>query len=243
MAITTTGSIYHFKDDLGNPLIGGKVYTYEYNTSQPKDTYKTGARITPHKNPIILDDTGSVEWYLIDDYTIRVFDADDVFIEEQDIVTPTKVRIDQLSDSFDLLKSELKDAAYKEVGIEPEKIPLNSNLGTAAYKSFIKDANGFIREEGSTSEVVIKDAAGVATANGIQAGVGAPKIAYKKFVLPSGTSTVAHGLNRNKILGISGVYVSGVERYPYAGAKVSTTILDATQNSVSERHILITYEV
>lgn len=116
MPITTTGSIYYFKDDLGNPLVGGKVYTYEYKTSKPKDTYKTGARITPHTNPVILNDSGSVEWYLKDDYTLRVFDANDVFLEEQDIVAPSKAQLDVVSDKLDLLLSELGDAAYKYVG-------------------------------------------------------------------------------------------------------------------------------
>ena len=106
-----------------------------------------------------------------------------------------------------------------------------------------KDANGFLRDSNSTAETVVADATGSVAVNSIQAGIGAPKIAYKKFFLPSGTPTVAHGLNRGKILDISGVYVNDVERYPYTNAKVNATILDATQNSTTERHILITYEV
>jgi|GEM_PF-2625064 len=106
-----------------------------------------------------------------------------------------------------------------------------------------KDANGFLRDSNSIAETVAADATGNVAVASIQAGVGAPKIAYKKFVLPSGTPTVAHGLNRDKILDISGVYVSGAERYPYTGAKVNATILDAAPDAVNERHILITYEV
>ena len=343
MPITTTGSIVYFKDDLGQPLIGGKVYTYEYSTSKPKDVYKTAVRELPHTNPVILNDSGSVEWYLKGDYTIRVYTSEDVFVEEFNIVTPSKVQVDEVSDSLNLLKSELKNAAYRDTGTAAAQVPLNSDLGTAAYKnvgtaagnvmevgafglgvnvfsysqipagsfastnSFFswtdatgatgnaggtgymyglncvwqdsaaafqigrttggssdikwrsseqkqwhtfytsqnttKDPNGFLRDSNSNSDVVIKDAAGVATVNGIQAGVGAPKIAYKKFVLPSGTPTVAHGLNRDKILDIRGVYVSGTERYSYNGAKVDATILDAASASIHERHILITYEV
>lgn len=243
MPITTTGSIVYFKDDLGLPLIGGKVYTYEYSTSKPKDIYKTAVRELPHTNPVILNDSGSVEWYLKGDYTIRVYTSEDVFVEEFNIVTPSKVQVDEVSDSLNLLKSELKNAAYRDTGTAAEQVPLNSDLGTAAYKSFSEDANGFIRKEGSTTEVVIKDAAGVAAFNGIQAGVGAPKIAYKKFVLPVGVKTVKHGLNRDKILSIIGVYINGDDRYLYTGAKVVATTLVAENNAVSERHVLITYEV
>ena len=243
MPITTTGSIVYFKDDLGLPLIGGKVYTYEYSTSKPKDIYKTAVRELPHTNPVILNDSGSVEWYLKGDYTIRVYTSEDVFVEEFNIVTPSKVQVDEVSDSLNLLKSELKNAAYRDTGTAAAQVPLNSDLGTAAYKSFSEDANGFIRKEGSTTEAVIKDAAGVATVNGIQAGLDAPKIAYKKFVLPAGTTTVVHGLNIDKILDMGGVYVSDVGRYPYANAKVNATILEAAATSIYERHILITYEV
>ena len=346
MPITTTGSIVYFKDDLGQPLIGGKVYTYEYSTSKPKDTYKTAVRELPHTNPVILNDSGSVEWYLKGDYTIRVYTSEDVFVEEFDIVTPSKVQVDEVSDSLNLLKSELKNAAYRDTGTDGAQVPLNSDLGTAAYKnvgaeadnvmqvgafglgvsgnvtpaantalrplsgfgviygvsaedtsaipsfqhtittswsdvsggvqlllgligdkkfgyrnwdsstgkwgSYIAvrtsvntsiDANGFLRDSNSIAETVAADATGNVAVASIQAGIGAPKIAYKKFVLPSGTPTVVHGLNRDKILNISGVYVSGVERYSYAGAKVNATILDAAPTSIFERHILITYEV
>lgn len=110
-------------------------------------------------------------------------------------------------------------------------------------RNVTKDANGFLRDSNSIAETVAADATGNVAVASIQAGVGAPKIAYKKFVLPSDTPTVAHGLNRDKILDISGVYVSGVERYPYTQAKVNATILDAAPSSTFERHILITYEV
>lgn len=243
MPITTTGSIVYFKDDLGLPLIGGKVYTYEYSTSKPKDIYKTAVRELPHTNPVILNDSGSVEWYLKGDYTIRVYTSEDVFVEEFNIVTPSKVQVDEVSDSLNLLKSELKNAAYRDTGTAAEQVPLNSDLGTAAYKSFSEDANGFIRKEGSTTEVVIKDAAGVAAVNGIQAGVGAPKIAYKKFVLPLGVTTVKHGLNRDKILAVSGVYIDGALHRLITNLPVAATTLEVGSTSNFERHILITYEV
>lgn len=98
-------------------------------------------------------------------------------------------------------------------------------------------------QQGAWKEVVAKNAAGNIDVSSIQAGIGAPKLAYRKFVLPAGVRTVEHGLNRDKILGVSGVYVSGDERYNYAQAKVNATILDASNTSVYERHILITYEV
>lgn len=262
MPITSTGAIYYFKDDLGNPLIGGKVYTYEYNTSQPKDTYKTGARITPHTNPVILNDSGSVEWYLKGDYTIRVYTSEDVFVEEFNIVSPSKVQVDEVSDSLNLLKSELKNAAYHDTGTAAAQVPLNSDLGTAAYKDVTQDANGFIRDASSEKQAAVADASGVVVANGIQAGVGAPKVAYKKVTgtMPSdGTLQVPHGLNDSKILdynilvsaadGKTASYRDSIGTFHNFKAHIESSRFHITvttnSNQVTRRpfRIIITYEV
>lgn len=84
MEITTSGTRAVFKDDLGQPLIGGKVYTYVMGTSTPKDAYRTAKLAAPHTNPIILDDAGSSELYLDGGYKLRVYDLNDVFVDEVD---------------------------------------------------------------------------------------------------------------------------------------------------------------
>ncbi|NIW45236.1 MAG: hypothetical protein GWN30_10925, partial [Gammaproteobacteria bacterium] len=45
-------------DDNGDPLSGGKIYTYIAGTSTPKTTYSDRSLSTPHTNPIILDSRG-----------------------------------------------------------------------------------------------------------------------------------------------------------------------------------------
>lgn len=186
MPITTTGSIVYFKDDLGQPLIGGKVYTYEYSTSKPKDIYKTAVRELPHTNPIILNDSGSVEWYLKGDYTIRVYTSEDVFVEEFDIVTPSKVQVDEVSDSLNFLKSELKNAAYRDTGTASAQVPLNSDLGTAAYKDVGAEA-GNVMEVGAfglggSARVVITD---TSMADHLEKTLGKSELVYS--VVPSAT--------------------------------------------------------
>lgn len=84
MPLQSTGTKAFFTDDLGQPLIGGKVYTYAVGTSTPKAAYQTSLLQTPHTNPIILDDAGSVNLYLNGGYRLRVFDANDVFVDEVD---------------------------------------------------------------------------------------------------------------------------------------------------------------
>lgn len=63
MAVTLSsfgGVGAQFFDNSGNPLTGGKIYTYAAGTTTPQTTYTTSAGSTPHSNPIILDSAGRV---------------------------------------------------------------------------------------------------------------------------------------------------------------------------------------
>lgn len=47
-----------FTDDAGNPLVGGKLYTYDAGTSSPRPTYSDTAGSIPNTNPVVLDARG-----------------------------------------------------------------------------------------------------------------------------------------------------------------------------------------
>jgi len=49
-----------FFDNNGNPLSGGKMYSYVAGTTTPQATYTSGSGVTAHSNPIILDSGGRV---------------------------------------------------------------------------------------------------------------------------------------------------------------------------------------
>jgi hypothetical protein len=49
-----------FFDNNGNPLSGGKIYTYDAGTSTPLATYTSSSGNTAHTNPIILNAAGRV---------------------------------------------------------------------------------------------------------------------------------------------------------------------------------------
>jgi len=49
-----------FFDNNGNPLSGGKLYTYAAGTTTPLATYTTSVGNVPHTNPIIFDSAGRV---------------------------------------------------------------------------------------------------------------------------------------------------------------------------------------
>lgn len=52
------GAGWQFFDDNGDPLSGGKIYTYEAGTTTPLVTYTSRDGIIPNANPIILDAAG-----------------------------------------------------------------------------------------------------------------------------------------------------------------------------------------
>lgn len=54
------GAGAQFFDNNGNPLSGGKLYTYAAGTTTPVSTYTSAAGSTLHTNPIVLDSAGRV---------------------------------------------------------------------------------------------------------------------------------------------------------------------------------------
>jgi len=59
------GAGAQFFDNNGDPLAGGKIYTYAAGTTTPVVTYQDYAGAAEHTNPIILDAAGRVPSYEI----------------------------------------------------------------------------------------------------------------------------------------------------------------------------------
>ena len=54
------GAGTQFFDNNGNPLSGGKLYTYSAGTTTPQATYTSSSGAEFHTNPIVLDSAGRV---------------------------------------------------------------------------------------------------------------------------------------------------------------------------------------
>lgn len=61
-----------FTDVNGNPLAGGKVWTYEAGTSNPKVTYTDSTGTVQNTNPVILNAAGEANIWIRGAYKIRV---------------------------------------------------------------------------------------------------------------------------------------------------------------------------
>jgi hypothetical protein len=81
--------VLHFDDINGRPLVGGKLYTYNANSSTPAPTYRNKSGTLLNENPISLDERGECEVWLVDGIRYKmvlvdpigtqVWEADDVF--------------------------------------------------------------------------------------------------------------------------------------------------------------------
>ena len=64
MAYNYSGGRFQAFDSSGDPLAGGKVYTYYAGTTTPLASYTTQAATTPNANPVILDSAGRASIWL-----------------------------------------------------------------------------------------------------------------------------------------------------------------------------------
>ena len=76
-----------FFDNNGDPLAGGKIYSYEAGTSTPKATYSEATGTTANANPVVLDSRGEASIYLSGTYKIVLKDADDFQLWSMDNVS------------------------------------------------------------------------------------------------------------------------------------------------------------
>ena len=65
-------------DANGDPLAGGKVYTYEPGTTTPKPSYTDNTGGTANANPVILDANGEASIWLNGFYKIILKNSADV---------------------------------------------------------------------------------------------------------------------------------------------------------------------
>jgi hypothetical protein len=64
MAVLAPQPKAQFFDASGNPLVGGKVYTYAAGTTTPLETYTSALATTANTNPVILDSRGECNlWF------------------------------------------------------------------------------------------------------------------------------------------------------------------------------------
>lgn len=75
MAILLPEGKQSFTNSAGVPLVGGKLYTYDAGTSNPRATYSDAAGTVPNANPVILDARGEATVFWSGTYKVVLKDA------------------------------------------------------------------------------------------------------------------------------------------------------------------------
>ena len=85
MAVLAPFVFWQLLDNNGDPLSGGKVYSYEAGTTTPKDTFTDPSEDTANANPVILDSAGRADiWLEEGPYKFILTDSDDAEIKTVD---------------------------------------------------------------------------------------------------------------------------------------------------------------
>ena len=87
MAVLYSQHFVQFFDDNGDPLNGGKLYTYEAGTTTPKATYTTEAGDVANANPVILDSAGRATVFIDGSYKFALYTSADVLVKTTDNIT------------------------------------------------------------------------------------------------------------------------------------------------------------
>jgi hypothetical protein len=78
VGVITNYPLFHGFYPNGDPLIGGRLYTYQAGTSTPMACYHDAAATQPHQNPIVLDDRGEALIHITSPMLWALKDQDEV---------------------------------------------------------------------------------------------------------------------------------------------------------------------
>lgn len=173
-------------DSNGNPLAGGKLYTYKAGTTTPLATYSDRAGTTANTNPVILDSNGEAVIYLIGDYKFVLKDSNDVTIWTLDNIKGIEDYFTDIDDYEDDLAT-----AVTQIGSTAKTLLINKAITISADVTVPSNITLWFTHGGS-----ISDGGGTAslTINGsIEAGF------YKIFDF-TGTGSVNFGIGYIKEL-------------------------------------------
>lgn len=166
MAVIMTSPYQQFFDDNGNPLSGGKIYTYRAGTSQLKNSFTDSTENTPAPNPIILDAAGRAVVWISGSYKFVVTDADDNIIRTVDSVTSFNVLQDGANSYFESLSGDGVQTTFS----------LSQDLGTDENAVFVFIDNGLTnhaRNGSFDSDTIWTKGAGWSIGSGVATATGA----------------------------------------------------------------------
>jgi hypothetical protein len=159
MAVLTPSPKMQFFDINGDPLVGGKVYTYAAGTTTPSATYTDNTNASVNSNPVILNARGEASiWLGANIYKFKLTDANDVEIWTVDYVAAPISGVSPSLSGNVVIDSNSSNPALKitqtgfglalrvQDAVDPDLTPFaidsngNVGIGTAAPSSALEIA-------------------------------------------------------------------------------------------------------
>lgn len=148
MAVLMAEGRQSFEDSAGQPLVGGKLWTYTAGTSAPQGTWIDAAQTTPNTNPIILDARGEATIFWSGSYKVVLTDANDAVIWTQDNIVSTDTLI---SGSESQLRADLANTADALKGSGLVGHAFNLNYASNTVGRAINDMALQVKDAGSAA--------------------------------------------------------------------------------------------
>ena len=209
-----------FFDSTGNPLTGGKVYTYAAGTTTPLATYTDASGLTFNTNPIILDVRGEASIWLSDlSYKFVLTNASDTVIWTVDNITGIEALKASLANTTDVGKGDAL------IGFRQSNASgaLVNAVGRTVHQKLQETIS--VKDFGAVGDGVTDDTAAIQSAVNAAGG--------KALYFPGGTYIVGEiitVLSNSSLYGDPGVTTLKLKTKTYAPANVSIFVLTNITN-------------
>jgi hypothetical protein len=199
MAVLAPSPKAQFLDANGNPLVGGKVFTYAAGTTTPLSTFTDASATTPNTNPIILDSRGECNlWFsTATSYKIVLKDADDVTQWTVDNIDTYGTIAAQNANNVNITGGAISGitATFNVTG------NVSGNAGTVTNGVYLT----------ATQTLTNKTITGLASASTVNDSAGTGyAIGYRKIPQSSNTTAAASDVDKHLYVSATATIPSGV---------------------------------
>lgn len=199
MAVFASVPKLQFFDSNGDPLSGGKVYTYEVGTTTNKATYPSladaDAGTNANANPVILDSRGEAVVCLTGPTKFKVDDSSDNNIYTVDNYYTSTNGVIYDSNGNEVLELTATSSAVNNIEVKNEATGVNAEVnasGEATRGITLRDSNGneLLTLTSVASAVNFIDIDNGATGEGVTLTCSGGDSNVSFFVQPKGTGVV-----------------------------------------------------
>ena len=137
MAVLFTQPYFQAFDNDGNPLSGGRLFTFSAGTNTPKRTFTTEDSSVEHANPVVLDSAGRATIFIDGSYRYRLEDADGNVIRTVDNVT-SFINVsgdeDPFFESFSGDGTQTVFTLSEDLGVDEKTVMIFVDGGSAGFE-------------------------------------------------------------------------------------------------------------